>query len=132
MKNQENYTTRSSIKVKVHPAQTISSYPMRFSTDILFPSLALFAFCLFIIFLHIRLCGRANDKKKFHPADFRKQDYFLFGLITYYSISLFFSFSHFCFSAYLHQWSIQQAKSFSIIITIIHYMKQIKNIKCTI
>ena len=33
----------------------------------------------YIIMIHIRLCGRLSDKK-FHPADFRKQDYFFLPL----------------------------------------------------
>ena len=47
MNNQEKFTTQSS-KLKEHSAnsQTILSYPVRFSTDILFSSLVSFAFVL--------------------------------------------------------------------------------------
>ena len=77
MNNQEKFTTRSS-KVKVHRtnSQTILSYPVRFSTDILFSSLvSFFAFLCLLVFLlqwlklkiyvliHIWLCGRVNDKE---------------------------------------------------------------------
>ena len=48
------WTTRrnSRNKLKVHRAnsQTISSYPVRFSTDIVFSSLVSFVFCLLVIF----------------------------------------------------------------------------------
>ena len=49
MNNQEKVTTRSS-KLKVHRAnlQTISWYPVRFSTDIPFSFLVSFAFCLLV------------------------------------------------------------------------------------
>ena len=133
MKNQEKFTTRSNIKVKVHWVKTLSSYPIRFSTGILFPSLVLFAFCLFIIFLHIRLCEWANDKKKIHPADFRKQDYFLFGLGAYFSISLFLSFSSFLFFCLFTPVKYTTSKIFFNY----HYhyyslYETVKNIKCTI
>ena len=54
MNNQENFTTRSS-KLKVHRAnsQTISSYPVKFSTYSLFFSLSclfFFFFCFFFFF----------------------------------------------------------------------------------
>ena len=75
MNNQEQFTTRSN-KLKVHRAnsQTISSYPVRFSTDIIFSSLVSFAFCVLVfllfflikniyILIHIRHCGRINLKK---------------------------------------------------------------------
>ena len=54
-------------------SQTISSYPVRFPTDIFFSSLLSFAFCLFVIFfffffylkifilIHIGLCRRVID-----------------------------------------------------------------------
>ena len=31
--------------------------------------------------MHIRQYGRVSDKKNFHPADFRKQDYFVLALL---------------------------------------------------
>ena len=62
----------------------------RFSGDILFSSLISFAFLILVfvcflelkmyILIHIRLCRRVRDKKKFHPAGFRKQDYFFLAL----------------------------------------------------
>ena len=78
MKKQEKFTTRP-IKLKVHTAnlQAISSYPVRFSADILFFSLVFFAYCLLVIFgflflklniyilMHISLCGWVSNKKKF-------------------------------------------------------------------
>ena len=79
MNNQEKLTTRSN-KVKVHIAnsQTISFYPVRFSTDILFSSIVSFAFffrfsfgLVFLkikiyILIHIQLCGRVTDKNIFN------------------------------------------------------------------
>ena len=51
MNNQEKLTIRSS-KLKVQRAnpQTIPSYPVSFSTDILFSSVVSFVFCLFASF----------------------------------------------------------------------------------
>ena len=55
MNNQEKFTTRSSkLKVRRANPQTISSYSVRFSTDIIFSSLVSFAFCL-VAFLFIYL-----------------------------------------------------------------------------
>ena len=85
MNNQGKFTSRSS-NLKVHRAnsQTISPYPVRFSTDIIFSSLVSFDFCplIFLCFLffklkmyiliHIRKC-----REKIHQAGFRKQDVFL-------------------------------------------------------
>ena len=83
MNNQKKFTTRS-IKLKKHRAnsQTISSFPVKFSTYYLFFSFfclflsscfALFCivFVFFFVFLklkiyiliHIRLCRRVSDKK---------------------------------------------------------------------
>ena len=79
MSNQDKFTTRSN-KLKVHRAklQTISSYPVTFSVDILFSSLVSLLFCLpvflflnytithfFFFEMHIWLCGRVCDKKVF-------------------------------------------------------------------
>ena len=52
--NQEKFMTRSS-KLKVHKANShsISSYPIKFFTDILFSSLVSFAFC-FLVFLFFK------------------------------------------------------------------------------
>ena len=70
--NQEKFMTRSS-KLKVHKANShsISSYPIKFFTDILFSSLVSFAFCFLVfyflkklkiyIMIHIRLCGQVSD-----------------------------------------------------------------------
>ena len=81
MNNQEKFTIRSG-KLKLHRAnsQTISSYPVRFSTDIIFSSLAFFAFFFVFLFfsffvvilikniyilIHIWLGGWVSDKKIF-------------------------------------------------------------------
>ena len=69
----------------------------RFSGDVLFSSLIYFAFfilfgflLLFVccslnlkmyIMIHMWLCGRVSDKN-FHPADFRKQDYFFLSWVN--------------------------------------------------
>ena len=55
MNNQEKLTIRSS-KLKVHRtnSQTISSYPLNFSTDILFSSLVSFAYCLLVVVFLIK------------------------------------------------------------------------------
>ena len=84
--NLEKFTTQSS-KSKLHNvnSQTVSSYPVRFSTDTLFSSLVSFVFCLPIFYLFVLFCFalflnwkyifctnstmRADD---FHPADFRE------------------------------------------------------------
>ena len=64
-------------KLKVHRGdwQTISSYTVRFSIDILFSSLASFVICLFVVWdfvflklqinilIHIRICSRLRVKK---------------------------------------------------------------------
>ena len=80
MNNQEKFTTRSS-NLKVHRAnsKTMSSYPIRFSTDILFSFLVSFAFFVFFFcvcvklkiysLIHIQLCGQVSDKK-FSPGRF--------------------------------------------------------------
>ena len=81
MNYQEKVTTRPRSSKSVHRAnsQTISSYSVRFSTDILFSSLASFAFCPLVIFvvfclflkskayilIHIRLCWQVSDKNVF-------------------------------------------------------------------
>ena len=105
MNKQEKFTTRSK-KLKVHRAnsKTISSYPVRFSTDILFSSLVSFTFCLLVLFcflficflfvlffcfffklmklkkyilIQIRLCGRVSDKKIFtRPISGNKTTFF--------------------------------------------------------
>ena len=88
MKYQEKFTIPLS-KLKVHRAnsQTISSYPVRFFTDILFSSLVSFAFCvlacLFFFWLkiygliHIWLCGRVSDKTIFSwPISGNKTTFF--------------------------------------------------------
>ena len=51
MNNEENFVIQSS-KLKVHRAnlQTISSYPVRFSANILFSSLLSFVFFVFFVF----------------------------------------------------------------------------------
>ena len=87
MNNQEKFATRS-CKLKIHRAnfQMRSSYPVRFSTDILFYSLVSFPFSCYVfvvaflflflfffyflklktyILIHIWLCGRVSDKKNF-------------------------------------------------------------------
>ena len=76
----KRFTTRSS-KLKVHRAnsQTTSSYPVRFSSDILFSFLVSFAFFVFLfsffvfvlklkiyILIHIRLTRRWLIKKLSH------------------------------------------------------------------
>ena len=88
MNNHEKFTTRLS-KLKLHRAnsQTISSYPVRFSTDVLFSSVFLL-FCLFFavfflikkiyILIHFWLCGWASEKH-FHHDNFRKKDYFFWS-----------------------------------------------------
>ena len=99
MNNQKKFTTQSS-KLKGHRAnsQTISSNPIRFSTDFLFSPLVSFAFfiiyllaffvclfvCLFVCFwlkiyilIHIQLCGRVTDKKIFsRPISGNKTSFF--------------------------------------------------------
>ena len=68
----------------------MSSYPVRFSTDIFFSSLVSFAYIscyisciLFLklkicILVHIRLCGRVSDKKIFtRPIYANKTTFFL-------------------------------------------------------
>ena len=100
MKNQEKLPTGSS-KLKVHRAnsQTISSYPVRFSTDIFFISFFCF-FCLvgggvfFLLFffvfffklkiynpIHIGLCGRVSDKNLFTRPFSGNKTTFFFGLM---------------------------------------------------
>ena len=98
MNNQEKFTTRTSkLKIRRAYSQTISSYPVRFSTDILFSYLVSFAFCLLVllfflrffcffcfifkskiyILIHIRLCGRVSDKKIFtRPISGNKINFF--------------------------------------------------------
>ena len=90
MNSQAKFTTPSS-KFKVHIANslTISSYPVRFATEIVF-SLVSFAFSLviFVFFFEIKniysdahLTSWAGKWKNFfHPADFRRKTTF-FGLI---------------------------------------------------
>ena len=83
LNNQEKFTTRSS-KLKVHRAnsQTTSSYPVRFSSDILFSFLVSFAFFVFLfsffvfvlklkiyILIHIQLCRQVTDKETFTWPD---------------------------------------------------------------
>ena len=80
------------LKTKVHRtnSQTMSSYPVRFSTDIFFYSLVSFAYIscyisciLFLklkicILIHIRLCGQVSDKKIFTgPISANKTTFFL-------------------------------------------------------
>ena len=71
----KNSRLRSS-KLKVHMSnlQMISLYLVKFSTDILFPSLVSFVFFVLVlafplklkifILIHIRLCGQVSDYKK--------------------------------------------------------------------
>ena len=98
MNNQEKFTTRAStLKVHRSNSQTISSYPVGFSTDFPFSFLLSFAFCLVLfpffcffefavfilklkifILIHIRLCGQVSDKKIFtQPISGNKNDFFL-------------------------------------------------------
>ena len=94
MSNQEKFRTRSSKwKIRRANSQTLSSYHVRFSTDILFSSLVSFDFCLlpfFMVYLklqiyiliYIWLCGLVSDKKKKKftwPISGNKTN-FLFGL----------------------------------------------------
>ena len=80
------------LKTKVHRtnSQTMSSYPVRFSTDIFFSSLVSFAYiscyicCILFLklkicsLIHIRLCGRVSDKKIFtRPISANKTTFFL-------------------------------------------------------
>ena len=98
--------------------QKLSSYPVRFSTDIVnnnnifflpfffgfvcfsvffsfFCFLFLCVVCVFFclkqkvyILIHIRLCGQVSDEKCFF--DFKKQDNFFLGLLTFSRKSNFF------------------------------------------
>ena len=91
MNNLEKFTTRSN-KLKVHRAnlQRIS-YPVRFSTDVLFSSLVSFAFCLLFgfgfvsmklkiyILIHTRLCKQESDKNFFTQLIFRKKTSFFWS-----------------------------------------------------
>ena len=92
MKNQENFTTRSSIKVKVHWAKTSSSYLIRFPAGILFPSLVLFAFCIFIIFYTFDYAGGRMIKKNFTRPISGNKTTFCLALLP---ITQFLCFSHF-------------------------------------
>ena len=80
-------------KKNLHPGGHKFGFLSRFSGDIIFSSLVYFAFLILVflllfvwcflnlkmyILMHILLCGRVSDS--FHLADFRKQDYFFFGL----------------------------------------------------
>ena len=87
MNNLEKFTTQLS-KLNIHRAnlQTILSYPVRFSTDILFFSLVSFTFLAFLlcffylkihILIHIQLCGWKSDKKIFtRPISEKKTTFF--------------------------------------------------------
>ena len=78
-------------KLKVHRAnsQTIPSYSVTFSTDILFTSLVSFTFSIVVVFLlkiyiliHIRLCGRVSDIKNFTRPISGNKTTFLLNIIN--------------------------------------------------
>ena len=95
MNYQDKFTTRSS-KLKVYRAnsQTISSYPVKFSTDSLFffsffcSFFSFFFFCLLVLFFcfkskiyilkQIRLCRLLRDKK-FSPGRFPEKRLLFFS-----------------------------------------------------
>ena len=78
-------------KLKVHRAnsQTIPSYSVTFSTDILFSSLVCFTFSIVVVFLlkiyiliHIRPCGRVSDIKNFTRPISGNKTTFLLDIIN--------------------------------------------------
>ena len=87
MNNHEKLTIRSSqLKLDRANSQTMSLYPVRVFTDILFSSVVSFTFFAFLSFKTIysdtHSTMRADEWwKNFHPADFRKQDFFFYGPI---------------------------------------------------
>ena len=88
MNNQEKLTTRSSKSIVQRAnSQTILLYPVRFFIDIFFSSVVYFTFFVFLFFKNIysdtHSTMRAVERwKKFHPTDFRKQDYFFMALFS--------------------------------------------------
>ena len=96
MSNQDKFTTQSN-KLKVHRAklQTISSYSVRFSVDILFSSLVSLLFCLPVfLFLNYTIthfflkytfdCAGGCVIKKFSPGRFPVTGLIFFCLILVY------------------------------------------------
>ena len=88
MNNKEKFTTSSSkSKVYRENSETISSCPVKFFTDVLFPSLVSFAFFFLkikkYILIHIQLSGQASDKNFFTRPISRSSTTF-FGLIKNY------------------------------------------------
>ena len=86
MNNKKKLMTQSG-KLKIHKADwhTISSDSYRFSTYFIFPYLVflLFIFLLLLLFFFFLFFFDTNStvrvgerQKRFHPADFWKQDYF--------------------------------------------------------